>query len=111
MGVLVDMSWILWSRSRSSSPKKRHDTVDSKKSSCSSDADGGAVTPPSPGYEGGLALAFTQPKRSASKPPPGSVKKRSSSPRKKIQRLDSSHTELNTLDVASSVSDLMDMSL
>ena len=108
---MLDMSWMLWSRSRSSSPKKRHDTVDSKKSSCSSDADGGAVTPPSPEYEGGLALSFTQPKRSASKPPPGSVKKRSSSPRKKIQRLDSSHPELNTLDVASSVSDLMDMSL
>ena len=45
-------------------------------------------------------------KRSATKPPPGSTKKRTASPRKKTSKLEQS--QLQTLEPGSSISDLFD---
>ena len=89
------------------SPKKKKDDclLSSKKSSCT-ETDGG-ITPDSLSIGSSRSsLVNKGEKRSATKPPPGSTRKRTASPRKKTSKLDPTH--LNTLEPASSISDLFD---
>ena len=90
-------------RAGSMSPKKRKDdcSPSSKKSSCSeTDQDSLSIV------SSRSSLVNKGEKRSAAKPPPGVTKKRNLSPKKKTPKLD--QTQLQSLEPASSISDLFD---
>ena len=90
-------------RAGSMSPKKRKEDClpSSKKSSCSeTDQDSLSIV------SSRSSLVNKGEKRSAAKPPPGLTKKRTVSPKKKTSKLD--QTQLQSLEPASSISDLFD---